>query len=199
MNRSLYTKLVLIILFLIIALTAVTGVFLTRGVRSYYLNEFYARMQEVFGGRGAGLGPALRRRGGRPGQHGRGARRLHGPPGHRHRHEKLPHPLRRHGPLARGQHHAGKRRGPHAEHHLRHIRRQRLRQRPDGGLHGRRPAHRGRLHGLYRLCNRQPRHDAEPKQPAPAHNRGGHGRRPHHLGVPQPAAGQDHDSAHPRT
>ena len=48
MNRSLYTKLVLIILFLIIALTAVTGVFLTRGVRSYYLNEFYARMQEVF-------------------------------------------------------------------------------------------------------------------------------------------------------
>lgn len=48
MNRSLYTKLVLIILFLIIALTAVTGVFLTRGVRSFYLNEFYARMQEVF-------------------------------------------------------------------------------------------------------------------------------------------------------
>ena len=48
MNRSLYTKLVLIILFLIISLTAVTGVFLTRGVRSFYLNEFYNRMQEVF-------------------------------------------------------------------------------------------------------------------------------------------------------
>ncbi len=50
MNRSLYTKLVLIIIFLIIALTAVTGVFLTRGVRSFYLNEFYDRMQEVFSG-----------------------------------------------------------------------------------------------------------------------------------------------------
>ena len=44
MNRSLYTKLVLIILFLIISLTAVTGVFLTRGVRSFYLNGFYTRM-----------------------------------------------------------------------------------------------------------------------------------------------------------
>ena len=40
MNRSLYSKLVLIIIFLIIALTTVTGVFLTRGVRSFYLNEF---------------------------------------------------------------------------------------------------------------------------------------------------------------
>lgn len=48
MNRSLYTKLVLIIIFIIIALTVVTGVFLTRGVRSFYLNEFYDRMQEVF-------------------------------------------------------------------------------------------------------------------------------------------------------
>ena len=40
MNRSLYTKLVLIILFLIIALMLVAGVFLTRGVRSFYLNDF---------------------------------------------------------------------------------------------------------------------------------------------------------------
>ena len=48
MNRSLYTKLVLIIIFIIIALTVVTGVFLTRGVRSFYLNEFNDRMQEVF-------------------------------------------------------------------------------------------------------------------------------------------------------
>ena len=48
MNRSLYTKLVLIILFLIIALMVVAGVFLTRGVRSFYLNDFYDRMAEVF-------------------------------------------------------------------------------------------------------------------------------------------------------
>ena len=48
MNRSLYTKLVLIILFLIVALMIVAGVFLTRGVRNFYLNEFYDRMAEVF-------------------------------------------------------------------------------------------------------------------------------------------------------
>ena len=48
MNRSLYTKLVLIILFLIIALMLVVGVFLTRGVRSFYLNDFYDQMSEVF-------------------------------------------------------------------------------------------------------------------------------------------------------
>ncbi len=48
MNRSLYTKLVLIILFLIIALMLVVGVFLTRGVRSFYLNEFYNVMAEAF-------------------------------------------------------------------------------------------------------------------------------------------------------
>ena len=48
MNRSLYTKLVLIILFLIVALMLVAGVFLTRGVRSFYLNDFYERMSEVF-------------------------------------------------------------------------------------------------------------------------------------------------------
>ncbi len=48
MNRSLYTKLVAIILVLIICLMAVTGVFLTRGVRNYFLNEFYSQMQSVF-------------------------------------------------------------------------------------------------------------------------------------------------------
>ncbi len=51
MNRSLYTKLVLIILFLIIALMLVAGVFLTRGVRSFYLNDFYDSMAEVFSDR----------------------------------------------------------------------------------------------------------------------------------------------------
>ena len=48
MNRSLYTKLVLIILFLILALMLVAGVFLTRGVRSFYLNDFYDSMAEAF-------------------------------------------------------------------------------------------------------------------------------------------------------
>lgn len=48
MNRSLYTKLVLIILVIIISLMTVTGVFLLRGVRSFYLNAFYNKMQEVF-------------------------------------------------------------------------------------------------------------------------------------------------------
>ena len=48
MNRSLYTKLVLIILFLIIALMLVAGVFLTRGVRNFYLSDFYDNMAEVF-------------------------------------------------------------------------------------------------------------------------------------------------------
>ena len=55
MNRSLYTKLVLIIIFIIIALTVVTGVFLTRGGRSFYLNEFYDRMQEVFAAMGTNI------------------------------------------------------------------------------------------------------------------------------------------------
>ena len=41
---SLYTKLVLIIFVLIIALMAVTGVFLTRGVSSFYTNDFYDQM-----------------------------------------------------------------------------------------------------------------------------------------------------------
>lgn len=49
MNRSLYTKLVLIILVLIVALMLVAGVFLTRGVRSFYLNDFYDSMAEAFG------------------------------------------------------------------------------------------------------------------------------------------------------
>lgn len=48
MNRSLYTKLVVIILIIIISLMAVAGVFLMRGVRNFYLNEFYDSMQEVF-------------------------------------------------------------------------------------------------------------------------------------------------------
>lgn len=50
MNRSLYTKLVIIILVIIVSLTAVTGVFLTRSVRSFYMNEFYDRMRDVFAG-----------------------------------------------------------------------------------------------------------------------------------------------------
>ena len=48
MGRSIYTKLVVIILVLIVALMAVVGAFLMGGVRNFYINEFYSRMQEVF-------------------------------------------------------------------------------------------------------------------------------------------------------
>ena len=48
MNRSLYTKLIAIILVLILSLTLVMGAFLVRGVRSYYVSQFYIQMQEVF-------------------------------------------------------------------------------------------------------------------------------------------------------
>ena len=48
MVRSIYTKLVVIILVLIVALMAVVGAFLMGGVRNFYISEFYTRMQEVF-------------------------------------------------------------------------------------------------------------------------------------------------------
>ena len=48
MNRSLYTKIVLIMLVIIMSLTAVTAAFLMRGVHSFYINEFYNQMQAVF-------------------------------------------------------------------------------------------------------------------------------------------------------
>lgn len=48
MNKSLYTKLVLIILMLIISLMTVVGAFLIRGIRSFYLNDFYEQMRTVF-------------------------------------------------------------------------------------------------------------------------------------------------------
>lgn len=48
MTRSIYTKLVAIILVLILALMAVVGAFLMRGVRNFYINEFYTRMQDAF-------------------------------------------------------------------------------------------------------------------------------------------------------
>lgn len=48
MNRSLYTKLVFIMLLLIVSLMSVAGVFLMRGVRSFYLEDFYQQMQSVF-------------------------------------------------------------------------------------------------------------------------------------------------------
>lgn len=48
MGRSLYTKLVLIIMTLIVAFMVVVGAFLLHGVRSFYLSEFYQQMQAVF-------------------------------------------------------------------------------------------------------------------------------------------------------
>jgi signal transduction histidine kinase len=41
---------VAIIIVLILALMAVVGAFLMRGVRNFYINEFYAQMQEAFSG-----------------------------------------------------------------------------------------------------------------------------------------------------
>lgn len=48
MGRSLYTKLVLIIMTLIVAFMVVVSAFLLHGVRSFYLSEFYQEMQTVF-------------------------------------------------------------------------------------------------------------------------------------------------------
>ncbi len=48
MNRSLYTKLVLVILVIISSLMTVAGAFLLRGVREFYVMEFYTQMESVF-------------------------------------------------------------------------------------------------------------------------------------------------------
>ena len=48
MNKSLYTKLVLMMTLLIVSLMIVVSAFLTRGIRSYYLQSFYQQMQTVF-------------------------------------------------------------------------------------------------------------------------------------------------------
>lgn len=48
MSRGLHMKLVLIMLLLIISLMTVVSAFLIRGVMSFYLNEFYDQMNEVF-------------------------------------------------------------------------------------------------------------------------------------------------------
>ncbi|NLV86601.1 MAG: HAMP domain-containing protein, partial [Clostridiales bacterium] len=48
MNKSLYTKLVLIVLLLILSLMAVVGAFLINEIRSFYLEDFYTQMKTVF-------------------------------------------------------------------------------------------------------------------------------------------------------
>jgi signal transduction histidine kinase len=48
MKRSLYTKVILIFLAGTLSMMAVVCAFLTRGVRNFYLNEFYQQMQAVF-------------------------------------------------------------------------------------------------------------------------------------------------------
>ncbi len=48
MNKSLYTKLVAIMLLLIVSLMAVVGAFLMNEIRSFYLDDFYKRMKTVF-------------------------------------------------------------------------------------------------------------------------------------------------------
>ena len=48
MNRSLYTKLIIIMLVLILSIMTVVGAFLMRGVRNFYTSAFYEQMQGVF-------------------------------------------------------------------------------------------------------------------------------------------------------
>lgn len=48
MNKSLYTKLVLIILLLVMSLVAVVGAFLMNEIRSFYLDDFFLKMKTVF-------------------------------------------------------------------------------------------------------------------------------------------------------
>ena len=48
MNRSLYTKLVLIIILLILSIMTVVGAFLMRGIGSFYIGEFYSQMRMAF-------------------------------------------------------------------------------------------------------------------------------------------------------
>ncbi len=50
MTKSIYTKLVAIIIVLILALMAVVGAFLMCGVRKFAITEFYTQMQEAFSG-----------------------------------------------------------------------------------------------------------------------------------------------------
>lgn len=48
LNKSLYTKLVLIMLLLILSLMMVVGAFLINEIRGFYLNDFYEKMKSVF-------------------------------------------------------------------------------------------------------------------------------------------------------
>lgn len=48
MNKSLYTKLVLVMLVLILSLMSVVGAFLMNGIRSFYTEDFYEKMKSVF-------------------------------------------------------------------------------------------------------------------------------------------------------
>lgn len=48
MNKSLYSKLVLIMLLIILSLMAVVGAFLMNAIRSFYMDDFYAKMKTVF-------------------------------------------------------------------------------------------------------------------------------------------------------
>lgn len=56
MNKSLYTKLVLIMLLIILSLMSVVGAFLTNEIRSFYLDDFYEKMKTVFEDQGLANG-----------------------------------------------------------------------------------------------------------------------------------------------
>lgn len=52
MNKSLYTKLVFIMLLIILSLMSVMGAFLMNEIRSFYLDDFYEKMKTVFENQG---------------------------------------------------------------------------------------------------------------------------------------------------
>ncbi|MCL2344124.1 MAG: cell wall metabolism sensor histidine kinase WalK, partial [Firmicutes bacterium] len=60
MNRSLYTRLVLIIFVLILTLTAVMGAFLMRRIQGFYIDDFYTKMSQAFSSANAQMVTDLR-------------------------------------------------------------------------------------------------------------------------------------------
>ena len=66
MFRSLHSKLFLVTLLLITSLMAVVGTFLMTGITSFYVDEFYARMREVFGTENADFVTTLREEAAQP-------------------------------------------------------------------------------------------------------------------------------------
>jgi hypothetical protein len=155
MKKSLYSKLVLIMLTIIVSLMTVVGGFLMRGVRSFYQQQFYEQMKTVFSS--AELASDLRDAADGSDAANVMAERLRayaGSTGHRFRHKELLYPHRRHRRVHNRQLHPGKRHCRHGQHHHGHLRQRGLPQRRQRGVYGRGPADKRRQRQLYSLHNR---------------------------------------------